>query len=1217
MRFLNKIIFINSASIPYSEIKLDGNIHFIGTQGVGKSTILRAILYFYNADSRKLGIPKGPTAKSFVDWYLGFGNSYLIYEVVRETGPYCILAYKSQNRVCYRFIDSIYDPAYFINESGEAYSEWDAIRQKLDAGRMNFSPMVNSFDDYRNILYGNYTGRSEFNKYALLETKQYNNIYRTIQNVFLNTKLDATEIKQTIISSMEDEEIEIDLEKYSHHLKDFETELTDIRQFRLPAVHKQAKSAVHMLSAIRHLNREQYTLIAKLKWRLEMMENEKPELLNQKSSLENELQQVRQNRSRENNLFNTRKDKTKDSISLLNGKLKDIVRQNDYYRSIQIDQLIERVSATNEKKLELESLAKEQAILTNNFIDINARYDALIQERKNGLNTYINQKQIQKVTIEKEELKAISSLNAEYGKIVDEVEKDHEIEMNTKHEAVGQKTDALHQLEKNMLSLKHKVFYETDIKQLQKRRVDAIIDISKETNNIENYKQQINILQTKWKYEKADIERGIESNRQKLRLELDMTHRSITVVKEKINNSSDSFYGWLNKNKPNWQGDIGKVIQEDLLFKAGLSPKLAENLNSFFGVNINLNEIDSSSKSIEDYQFELGKLEVSLKQQEKAIHDLSAILENELEKIQRLNLPKIKELKEKLRQSEYHRDQMERRKEEAGLELKDLENKAAEEKKTAMETTQAEIDEAVTLKQEAVGELDVCKAKLKKNKESKHREKTRRIHELQEQNKVRLEELDQQITDKRKEIELQIATSMSKRNDELHAKGADTDRLSKIEEAIILVNAELEFIDKNRPFVIEYEKDKRELFDREKEFKNQKKIEEDKLAQLQAELDLVLKKFGEQESLIETNIQETKKKIQNILDDEAKYDDFIKSSIYISVAYTLDHADPIKNNGTGIQILDELTKNYYDKIAKHDELKTNIDKFLSYFSEGNIFKFPSKILNKEEYLKWAEDLNDFIEEGKIDQFEKRSNERFASIISTVGKETTLLISKTGEIKKIINKINADFRQKNFVSAVSNIELDITDSINTSVMILKKIKEFNDEHVLNLGVANLFSGDDHDKTNEKAVGLLKHLVKETTTTKDKTIKLSDSFELSFRIEENGNDTGWVEKLSSVGSEGTDVLVKAMINIMLLNVFKEGASRKFKDFKLHCMMDEIGKLHPNNVKGILKFANDRNILLINGSPTESTPLNYRHIYKIHKDTNRQSRIKRIISNNVMSE
>jgi ABC-type phosphate/phosphonate transport system ATPase subunit len=52
MRYLSKIVFINSAdkSLKYSEVDLDGNVHFIGTQGVGKSTLLRAILFFYNAD---------------------------------------------------------------------------------------------------------------------------------------------------------------------------------------------------------------------------------------------------------------------------------------------------------------------------------------------------------------------------------------------------------------------------------------------------------------------------------------------------------------------------------------------------------------------------------------------------------------------------------------------------------------------------------------------------------------------------------------------------------------------------------------------------------------------------------------------------------------------------------------------------------------------------------------------------------------------------------------------------------------------------------------------------------------------------------------------------------------------------------------------------------------------------------------------------------------
>lgn len=34
MRYLNKIIFINSAQIKYTEINLNGNIHLIGTQGL-------------------------------------------------------------------------------------------------------------------------------------------------------------------------------------------------------------------------------------------------------------------------------------------------------------------------------------------------------------------------------------------------------------------------------------------------------------------------------------------------------------------------------------------------------------------------------------------------------------------------------------------------------------------------------------------------------------------------------------------------------------------------------------------------------------------------------------------------------------------------------------------------------------------------------------------------------------------------------------------------------------------------------------------------------------------------------------------------------------------------------------------------------------------------------------------------------------------------------
>ena len=164
----------------------------------------------------------------------------------------------------------------------------------------------------------------------------------------------------------------------------------------------------------------------------------------------------------------------------------------------------------------------------------------------------------------------------------------------------------------------------------------------------------------------------------------------------------------------------------------------------------------------------------------------------------------------------------------------------------------------------------------------------------------------------------------------------------------------------------------------------------------------------------------------------------------------------------------------------------------------------------------------------------------------------------------------------------------------------------------MGEMNIFSTTNRDDINQKAVGLLIDFMKSLTDNPlRQNLTLSDLFQLQFRIIENDNDTGWADKLSHVGSEGTDTLVKAMINIMLINVFKENVSRKFGDFRIHCMMDEIGKLHPQNIKGILDFANARNILLINSSPTTYNVSDYRYTYLLQKDGKSKTIVHPLIS------
>lgn len=72
--------------------------------------------------------------------------------------------------------------------------------------------------------------------------------------------------------------------------------------------------------------------------------------------------------------------------------------------------------------------------------------------------------------------------------------------------------------------------------------------------------------------------------------------------------------------------------------------------------------------------------------------------------------------------------------------------------------------------------------------------------------------------------------------------------------------------------------------------------------------------------------------------------------------------------------------------------------------------------------------------------------------------------------------------------------------------------------------SLFGQEELVEQNRQAVSLLQSLVKELALNKEKELTLSDTFELQFRIVENDNDSGWVEKLANVGSDGTDILVK---------------------------------------------------------------------------------------------
>lgn len=1209
MRQLTKIVFVNSATIRYQEIPIDGNVHLIGTQGVGKSTILRTILFFYNADTGKLGIPR--EKKSYPEYYFSYSNSYIIYEVERETGPFCVLTYKQAGRIAYRFIDAAYKADYFITDNN-ALEGWDKIRAKLDAAGVDYTRKIERYEEFRNILYGNNEGKSEFKKYALLDSKLYQNIPRTIQNVFLNSKLEAEFIKKTIIDSIMEESVSIDLGIYRHHLQEFENEYKDIETFKSKKTQEKAEKILlyhnNIIKAL-SIKKESYSYLSKAV----ANEEKKPPILKAKiEKLKTEYDKEQGKLKTLDDAHTTVLEKINKEKGVWEDNLKKAEEKSKHYRKINIDGIVARVNQETELKNKQSNLSQEQDTITTAFKDIDQKYKVRFEQLENEAREYKNTQNEKGILLKdaftkaKEELQLSfeqgeTVLRNQYKDLIDDAE------------AQLQEAQAeVSEFDKKLVEANAERFFEKEIEGIK-----AAIAIEEKIVSVNETKIKISEaekekLGQRLEHETGNIEREFSIALEKLNSRLKESENGLTKLTEWINSSSNSLFGFLNEKYPGWEHSIGKVCREDIIFNSDLTPELYQATELLYGVKLNLGDLETTVKTLEGYNKDKKELEAECAALKKEREQLESNKINDLEKLRKSLQPKVRKENDLCQQLKYEMDLASAKVVQLTLDREEMEAKAANEKKRVVALINQQLSEARAKFEVSKGHRTKLTIELDDKLKTKRTEKNELINTLQVKMQADLKQIEKQITDFMMEIEKRRNEINESKHKELQGKGLDTGRLKVIEKELREIKDELSYIDNNKKVVFEFQMDKEQLLDKIDEFTASIKLKDEEkereTQQYQKKKDTILQGIAR----LKREIDETEDNLKTIEKELKAYEDFKSSKDYEII-------EELKKIPEGLQL--ESISSYIGKIKdahySYQEqigyLITAVNDFAGKFTAANIFNFKTGFAEPGEYLSFAQTLKEFIDESKISEFEKRVNKRYAEIINFIDSQTADLISKEGDIQQVISKINQDFKSKNFVSAISLIEMKIEDSTNRIVDILKRIRNFNLDGEFNSWSSgpNLFSTDVDEKRIRDAISLLALLVKEIKESKTNYINVADSFELKFRVVENQNDSGWVEKLSNVGSEGTDILVKAMINIMLLNVFKETASRKFKSFKLHCMMDEIGRLHPGNVRGILKFANERNILLINGSPIEHDALAYKHIYELRKDAERNTRVKRLIS------
>ena len=1213
MRALRKIIFVNSAHIRYAEVRLDGNVHFIGTQGVGKSTLLRAILFFYNADKLHLGIPK--EMKTYDEFYLPHANSYIVYEVEHEHGPFCVLTFRSSGRACFRFVDAAYRKEWLVNDNGEVTAESKVIRERL--GGVSMSKIIDRYEQYRDILYGNRQAvGKEFARFQLMESNRYQNIPRSIQNVFLNSRLDANFIKDIIIRSMSEEEANIDLGYYRRQVADFGQEYKDIscwyklNQKGESVVRTQAENVVNAYRELLFMKQQIAELCGELKYAVRVSKERLPLVVkkideiieeeNRQKRLINEIQQK----------YDSEKTSLNQQQGVVNEDLKRLKERRELYAAQKIEDLLKRYEQEQVLKIKLEESKARLTELTARFNDVTGKFKALCQGVKNGLENYRLSQNNRIFSLGQEKQKAEERMFNEHTELRENIEAAFAEKLTVAYNAIDLLKSEKAELENEMLKLKFCQPYKEETDALNKE-ANSLVFREKELNGlIATTEAKINQLQTEYDKQEAEITADSKNKIDAKQQEMDEVAAKIAEIDGLLNRTKGSLYEWLEENKRDWELNIGKVVNEEsVLYQTGLHPQKDDG-TSLFGVKLDLIDLPLSVRKPTQLKEERDELEGklrSLQTDKKALTEQQEKLINELK---RRVAPKMRELRE---QKSYHETELRvipQKQKALKLKQEDYAAKAQQEKEERAKLLNTRLQEVALRRTAADTNLDKIQAEKQKQltaedkRYQKAKDETIRLHEQ------RVAEIKADIKQQEKKAEEQLLLLQQQENEELRGRGADTHMVDECKNLIKATEDELKFIDDHRRIVFDFQRDRESLFNREDEFKAKKKLINDKLQQLNEKYNLRKQKHNEALASLGKELAERKDEKRLLDENLQKAENFAHDEKLCPPM--LAEAKERQTLRTPGQAVEELTGIIVSRQKSYDKLKGAVNLFKGNFTTKNTFNFRMELTLDDDYLDFANNLEDFLTYNKIEEFRRRTSERYVDILARVSKEMGDLTRHESDVDKVIHDINNDFRERNFAGVIKLIALQPVPSADKMVLLMKRIKEFNDDNLYAIGELNLFSTANRDEVNEKAVGYLLDFMKSLVDNPQRQLlTLSDLFLLQFRIVENDNDTGWVDKLSHVGSEGTDTLVKAMINIMLINVFKGKVSRKFGDFRIHCMMDEIGKLHPQNVKGILDFANARNILLINSSPTTYNVSDYRYTYLLDKDSKSQTVVHPLIS------
>ena len=1152
---LKEIILINSANFDFVRVNLSRDLFFLGDNGSGKTSFIRAIHFLYSGDARSIGIPNDK--KSFKDYYFRYDNSYIFY--VFE--DFFIFVYKRANEIVKYFSYQKFDIKMIKGNKAQLLTQKEIISYIKSAP---LSKRVNGINEYSDIIYGKDKKFLDFKIADINSKDMFLKLFHTVFNVD-KAIIDSKSIKKALFSSLNlssySESFEPDY--YISKLNEF---INNYNFFR--SMQKQEKN----IKKATELKED----ILKIEERLGLYESQ----INYRKEYEKSLLDSINKNIKDNKMAQTRlqekislKQKIKDKFrSKIDGRIDDaryklseikkyrakftkkemvsaqeLVSKEPFvrdeldkfrYELIKVKSGLEDSLGSIEQEIKNLRYKKEYQLPQEQKLRENSIYAQIDEDERNQLNT---------LEIEFEHKR--SKLELKIKMLNSEVE-----ELNRDIERISNSGDKLKdQFEETKDSLQQKIYQEEQklhSKRLENQNDIAIIeqDNIKILSKIESLKEEFKKARDGQQQFYAEEKREIEAQ--------------IATFKNMIYSKKGSFKEFLNEEVESWQIDLYPLLDEKLLSKNidELKPKIIS--EKVVGIKLdttNLKRIlpaDEANEKIDRLKTKLNSLEIEFAKKLQSIDENHRQKKEALELHIRHNILKIKSKKEEkfeeiLKEIKTLKEQLKEKKEEQNKKLQGLYQKKTELKqkinllKISLNKIHKEIrEEQVWLKtkQDDLKQKNITKKQKTKKEQYSWLENEKRG-------------VDKIIIDLQKQKEILTKD----------------ERILSLEKRVYRLDEEYKNIQKAIEYLKEYEKQK-EFINQESYFqtyfsklKNFKKMFLSKLERNIEEIKGNKEKIKEQNK----NFENDKKKILDAI-EKLKELEYGRSKGIKTENFLLDIIKRYQelfslHQSKLIDLKDKLQKiNSIKNLNKYD-IHFNIDLFEKEKSLGNIASILQNIDSLHEFYYMQLDI---LKSGQSKNFEN-------FVKNTYSQKLNVFSNTQDNFLKLVSKINKELKEIDF-GVIKEIRFNTAvsgrDSISTMLNQLKE--KMNDISSIFHSNSLFFDIRDSISILNELEEMFLNIKKELKSDK---ISLEDTVELSLEFYENGILKKDVMQIKNESSTGGSMLLKIAIAISILKVYIKNSGSVF-----YLIVDEVSRLHSKNQKRLKEFANKSGFRIIFVTP-----------------------------------